>query len=164
LQRDIRDVAVSRGPYRRFLEIPFGPDELGPQLIDRSLPLLDMEGAARALRLQLRHLAQPRLLELELRPDGIDLRTERRRIDPEQDVARLQRLVGLDGNVDHLAGDIGDDRDRVADHEDAALRRAQFIGMNRPMSSSSRTRTGETFQNRLKGTILRFTRMKSRAR
>jgi hypothetical protein len=31
--------------------------------------------------------------------------------------------------------------------------------MNRPTSSSSKTMTGDTFQNRLNGTILVFTRM-----
>ena len=40
----------------------------------------------------------------------------------------------------------------------------QPIGMNRPTSSSSSTMTGETFQNRLKGTIFVFTRMKRMTR
>jgi len=107
--------------------------------------------------LELGHLRQPQLLEPELGGQRVDLRLEGRRIDAEQHLARLDRRVGQHRHSitsPATSGTIATDGRMTTA---GPLGAPQPIGMNRPNSSSINTMAGETFQNRLKGTILSFT-------
>ena len=118
------DVAVGRRAHHRLVQIPLRAFELRLELVDFGLPLLDVETAAGIALEQLRHLGQARRRKFQLRLDRLDLRLIRHRIDAEQHIASLERRIGLDGNVDHFAGDARHDRDRIAHDQRRALRRA----------------------------------------
>lgn len=122
-QREIGDVAIGWRAHRGLFQVPLRTGELRSKLLHLGLALLDIERPARTARLELAHLGQPCLLELELRRQRVDLRLERHRIDPEQHVAGLELPVGLDRHIDDLAGDVRHDRDRVAHDQNRPLRR-----------------------------------------
>jgi hypothetical protein len=114
-ERQVGHVAGGRRPHGGLVEVPLGALELGAQLVRFGLSLLDVEHAPGPPALQLRHLGESRLRELELRPDGIDLRAVRYRVYPKEDVAFLERGICLDRNIHDFTGDRRNDLDRVAD-------------------------------------------------
>ena len=59
-----------------------------------------------------------------MRLDRLDLRLERRGINPEQHIAGLERSIRDDRDVDHLTCDIGHDGHGIADRQRCSLRRA----------------------------------------
>ena len=123
-QREVGQVAVGRGPHHGLVQIPLCAVELRLELVGLGLALLDIESAAGAGFQELRRLSQTLLRKLKLGFERLDLGLVWCRVDTKQDIAALQRRIGLDRNLQDFAGDIRHDRDRIARHERLPLRRA----------------------------------------
>jgi len=95
-QRNVRDITVGRCAHYRLFEIVLRAFDLRLQLIDSGLVLFDVKTSPGIILLQLGHLRESQLLELELSVERVDLRLERHRIDFEEDVIGLERLVRFD--------------------------------------------------------------------
>ena len=130
------------------------------ELVDRGLALLDVVDATGICARKLAGFFEARLLQPELGGERIDLRLERRRIDPEQHVARPDWGVGAHRHVGDLARHAGTMATELRSTTAEPCGAPQPIGMNRPNSSSTSTIAGDIFQKPFHGTNLNFTRTK----
>jgi hypothetical protein len=122
-ERHVGHVAVRRRPHRGLVEIPLGAVEVRLELVHLGFALLHVERAAGVGALELRVLARPQFGELELRLDRVDLSLIGRRVDAEQHVALLERLVRGHRHLDDFSGDRRHDLNRVASYDGAPRER-----------------------------------------
>ena len=87
---------------------------------------------------------------------GFDLRLVGNGIDLEQDVAGLERLVGLDRDLHHLAGDIGHNLHRLADDECRTLRRTPAHWDEKTEHQQEKNDNGRAFPEQIERDDLRL--------
>ncbi len=122
-QRKVRHITIGRRPHHSLVEIPLGAVELGLELIDFGLMLLDVEATAGVALQQLGELTQPQLRKLELGLECPHRRAIRRRVDREQHLPSLERRIGLHRHIKNFTSDIRDDLHGVTHNENRALGR-----------------------------------------